>query len=253
MNVQEGIELIHTCDVPSGSGLGTSSSFLVGLMKTLTTYRGLSRTKQELAYACIHLEQNVLKEVVGYQDTMAAAYGGLNILKFQQALGFQVEPVGLDYSATAELEAHLMLYYTKLPRSSHDVASSYMPAIAKKLREQQRIVELAEETIDILHAGKFIKLGRILHQNWLAKRRLSDKVSVGPMDEYYQKALAAGAAGGKYTGAGGGGSLLLCVEPSRRKQVRETMARLHLIEIPFKFVQEGASVIYNGNGLDNRR
>lgn len=247
--IDRGIELHHDGDLPARSGMGTSSSFTVGLLHALHALRGEMPTKAQLVHESTHLEQTVLKETVGSQDQVMAAYGGLRHVRFQQDGEIAVDPLILPRSRIAELKAHLMLFYTGIARTSADVASSYAVNLDARRRQLRIMKELVEEAIDILVSSMDIgAFGELLHEAWQAKRSLSNKVSNSEIDEVYQRARDAGALGGKLTGAGGGGFLLLFVPPEDQPAVRAALGdRLH---VPFQFETGGSQIIFYEPGTD---
>jgi D-glycero-alpha-D-manno-heptose-7-phosphate kinase len=249
LNVQRGIELHHDGDLPARSGMGSSSAFTVGLLHALYVLRGETATKLQLARDAIHIEQDVLRETVGSQDQVMAAYGGLNHVRFHPDGGIAVDPLALSSERLSELKSHLMLFYTGIARTASDVARSYATCLEAKRRELRIIQELVEEAIDILMSGMDLRaFGELLHEAWQMKRSLSPMVSNQEVDDLYQRARAAGALGGKLTGAGGGGFLLLCVPPRKRRAVLKALAGQ--IHVPFEFESAGSQILYHEPGVD---
>src|SRR5262249_22192578 len=234
LKISRGIELHHDGDLPARSGMGSSSAFTVGLLHALHALSGRMPTKKQLASESIQMEQNVLGETVGSQDQVLAAYGGLRHVRFETNGEFVAAPVVLPTVRLAELQAHLMLFYTGIVRTASDVAKTYVEGIDSRRRQLRLLQELVEESIDILTSGKDIRVfGELLHEAWEAKRSLSDKVSTSEVDALYERARAAGALGGKLTGAGGGGFLLLFVPPDQQQETVEALK--HLTRVPFAF------------------
>jgi D-glycero-alpha-D-manno-heptose-7-phosphate kinase len=243
LDVDRGVEIHHDGDLPARSGTGSSSSFTVGLLHGLHALKGHVPSKQQLAMESIHIEQEILKETVGSQDQVLAAYGGFNHISFRPNGEFLVRPMTLAQERIKELNSHLMLFYTGIQRTASDTAKSYVEDIDARSRQLRLMKDLVEESILILNAGQDItRFGQLLHEAWQAKRSLSARVSNSLVDEVYEQARSAGAIGGKLTGAGGGGFMLLFVPPSRQPRVKETLNRL--IHVPFKFESSGSQVIF---------
>lgn len=243
LKIERGVELHHDGDLPARSGMGSSSAFTVGLLHALHALQGEMVTKAQLVQESLHLEQEVLKETVGSQDQVMAAYGGLRHVKFHPNGEIASDPLVLPSPRVAELQSHLMLFYTGIARTSSDVAKSYAIDLEARRRQLRIMKELVDESIDILASGMDIgAFGELLHEAWQAKRSLSPQVSNDEVDELYDRARLAGALGGKLTGAGGGGFLLLFVEPSRHDDVRQALRGR--LEVPFRFESSGSQVIF---------
>jgi D-glycero-alpha-D-manno-heptose-7-phosphate kinase len=249
LGFDRGLELHHDGDLPARSGMGSSSAFTVGLLHALHALRGEMPTRMQLAREGIHVEQDILRETVGSQDQLMAAHGGLRHVTFATDGKIAVAPVILPPQRRAELEAHLMLFYTGIIRTSSDVARSYVVRLDACTRQLHVMKELVEEGIDILTSGTDIgAFGDLLHEGWQAKRSLSTRVSSTEIDALYERARSAGALGGKLTGAGGGGFLLLFVPPDRRAAVLQALHRQ--IHVPFAFESMGSQIICNEPGVD---
>lgn len=250
-NLEYGLEIHHDGDLPARSGLGSSSSFTVGLIHALEALQGKYISKKELANAAIHIEQHIIQENVGSQDQISAAYGGFNRIEFMpNDHGFQVVPVILSKQRLLELQDNLMLCFTGFSRIASEIAESKIANFKQRENELKLMKDMVDESIQILHnpAIPIEAFGKLLHQTWLYKRNLSDKVSTPEIDELYEAALQAGATGGKILGAGGGGFLLLFVKPALQAKVRERLK--HLIHVPFAFENSGSRVVlYQPNGL----
>ena len=187
---------------------------------------------------------------MGSQDQIAAAYGGFNRIEFLRSGNFQVSPVILKKSRQKDLQKHLMLCFTGFSRIAAEVAQSKIANLAKRETELFRMREMVQEAVQILHgcSRPIEEFGDLLHQAWLAKKQLSDKVSTDAIDGIYDTARAAGAIGGKILGAGGGGFLLLFVKPENQPKVREALK--DLVHVPFNFDESGSRVVlYQPNGL----
>ena len=180
---------------------------------------------------------------MGMQDQVAAAFGGFNQIEFHKLKGFHVKPLPLSDQKKNALKDHLMLFFTGFQRNASDIAKSKIENIPAKQDELHRLKDLVDEAVDILNKPvKFIdEFGKLLHQSWLLKRQLSDKVSNEKIDEYYDVARKAGAIGGKLCGAGGGGFLLLYVPPQKQKAVKTALKEL--LHVPFDFESQGSQII----------
>lgn len=243
LNVERGVEIHHDGDLPARSGMGSSSSFTVGLLHALYALQGQMVSKYQLAKESIYLEQDILKETVGSQDQVLAAYGGFNHTAFLPNGDISVRPVTMSPERMQELNSHLMLFYSGIKRTASNVAESYVNGIENKKRQLRLAKDLVDEGISILNTGQDItRFGELLHEAWEAKRSLSAQVSNPYVDEIYNEAIAAGAIGGKLTGAGGGGFVLLFVPPLRQKTVKERLNKL--IHVPFKFEFSGSQIIF---------
>lgn len=246
----KGLEIHHDGDLPSRSGLGSSSSFTVGLIHALKALNGKYITKEDLAKNAIHVEQNIIGENVGSQDQVSAAFGGFNRIEFKHNDSFQASPVILDKDRLRELQSHLMLCFTGFSRIASEIAQSKIANFKNREIELKLMRDMVDEAIKILQNTKtpIDEFGQLLHQSWLYKRSLSDKVSTPEIDFLYDAAMCAGATGGKILGAGGGGFLLLFVKPSLQPQVYERLK--HLIHVPFEFEDSGSRIVlYQPNGL----
>jgi D-glycero-alpha-D-manno-heptose-7-phosphate kinase len=244
-----GLEIHHDADLPARSGLGSSSSFTVGLINVLKALRGEYVGKKELAQLAIHVEQNVIKETVGSQDQIAAAYGGFNRIDFHTNDKFSVTPLVVKPEKIKDLQSHLMLFFTGFSRFAVEIADSKLKNLAAKAESLHTIRQMVDEGIDVLQSETDLDdFGRLLHAGWLLKRSLSSKVSNSAIDDIYEAARKAGALGGKILGAGGGGFMLLFVKPELQAQVKEALSSL--LHIPFEFEYDGSKIVlYQPNGL----
>ncbi len=246
----KGLEIHHDGDLPARSGLGSSSSFTVGLLHALSALKGTYVSKEQLAKDAIHIEQDVIGENVGSQDQVAAAFGGFNRIEFHRSGSFQVSPVILKKQRIKVLQKHLMLCFTGVSRIASEVAQSQIANLRQREHEVRHMQAMVDEAVQILGSSTrpIEEFGDLLHQSWLFKKSLSDKVSNADIDQLYQVARDAGATGGKILGAGGGGFLLLFVRPEFQARVREALK--HLVHVPFQFEESGSRVVlYQPNGL----
>lgn len=248
--VKHGLEIHHDGDLPARSGLGSSSSFTVGLLHALAALEGRYVTKQELAEQAIHVEQNIIREAVGSQDQISAAFGGFNRIEFRRDGGFQIDPVVLPQARLQDLQAHLMLCFTGLSRYAVEVAESKIANFSARAPELKAIRAMVDSAIDVLRdpARPISEFGRLLDESWRQKRRLSDKVSTREIDDMYARAQRRGAIGGKILGAGGGGFMLLFAEPGAQEGIREELGGL--VHVPMRFESEGSKIVlYQPSGL----
>jgi D-glycero-alpha-D-manno-heptose-7-phosphate kinase len=246
-SINPGIEMQHTGDLPARSGLGSSSSFTVGLLHALYGLKGKMVSKEQLYKDAIHIEQDLIKESVGSQDQVATAVGGLNVIRF---FGDKIDvfPTFLPHKIKDTLQSRLMLFFTGFTRFANEIESDKLKRMEKKKLEYSELKNLAEEGIMSLLNEDFSSVGSLLHEGWKIKKNLSKKVSNDIIDEIYAKAIKAGATGGKLLGAGGGGFMLLYVNPWMQKYVKAALS--DLVQIPFKFENEGSKIIYyNGDIL----
>ncbi|MSP97729.1 MAG: kinase [Betaproteobacteria bacterium] len=248
--VTRGLEIHHDGDLPARSGLGSSSAFTVGLLHALSALEGRYISKQELATQAIHVEQDVIRESVGSQDQVLAAFGGFNRIEFRTDGTFQADPIILTGSRVAELQSRLLLCFTGLSRYAPEIAKATIDNFASREPELTAMRLMVDEAIAVLRdTGKPIdRFGRLLDESWQQKRRLSDKISTPEIDDLYARARKRGAIGGKILGAGGGGFLLLYAEPDAHAGIREELAGL--VHVPIRFESEGSKVVlYQPSGL----
>jgi D-glycero-alpha-D-manno-heptose-7-phosphate kinase len=199
--------------------------------------------KHQLAMESIHLEQDVLKETVGSQDQVLAAYGGFNHISFLPNGEIAVRPVTVGLDRLRDLNSHLMLFYTGIKRTASNVAATYVEGIDDRKRQLRLMKDLVDEGVSIVNGAQDLNaFGELLHEGWQAKRSLSATVSNSSVDEIYDASRSAGALGGKLIGAGGGGFLLLFAPPERQQAIREKLGKL--IHVPFMFEFSGSQIIF---------
>lgn len=243
VGIERGVEIHHDGDLPARSGMGSSSSFTVGLLHAVYALTGRMPSKHQLALEAVQIEQERLKEAVGSQDQVLAAYGGLNHVTFARDGQIAVRPVTIGAERIRELNDRLMLFYTGITRTASDIADSYVHNVDVNERHLRVLGVMVDEGLAILNGtGDLRPLGRLLHEAWQAKRGLGEAVSNPEVEGLYAAAREAGALGGKLTGAGGGGFMLLFVEPEARARVRERLGEL--LHVPFKFTFSGSQVIF---------
>ncbi len=243
MDVKEGLMMQHDGDLPSHSGLGSSSAFTVGLLNALYAVQGKMITKKRLAFDAIHVEQDMIKEAVGSQDQIAAAFGGLNKIVFS-ANNIEVNPVTIATEKIVHLQNHLMLFFTGFARFAVEIENDKLQQLGTKRSELTAMHQMVDSAIDILNnsSNGYDDFGKLLHETWLLKKSLSSKVSTSQIDDIYQKGLAAGALGGKVLGAGGGGFILFFIEPEKQDRLKSALSPL--LHVPFRFDTLGSQVIY---------
>jgi D-glycero-alpha-D-manno-heptose-7-phosphate kinase len=230
-------------DLPASTGLAGSSSFAVGLLHALHAYRGERVSPGQLAEEATHIEINVLREPIGKQDQYAAAFGGLNFFRFNPGGAVTVEPVRVSNSFLTQLFDHIMMFWTGMQREASSVLVEQKQNIPSKLDFLKRIRGHAHQLHELVCAGPFdpASFGRILHESWELKRQLASTISSSQIDAYYERAIAAGAEGGKICGAGNGGFLLFLVRPEKQPAVRKALSELR--EVPIRFEVYGSRVL----------
>jgi D-glycero-alpha-D-manno-heptose-7-phosphate kinase len=248
------IDLFLASEILPGTGLGSSASVCVGVLKTLAEYLDAPLSKYQLAEKAFNIARHVLGKPVGKQDEYAAAFGGLNFITFESNSLVEVEPVVMRPDHQSELQSNLMLFFTGAARSSWKILeeqeNSTSKGVGSTLDSMHEIRNLAEQMRDTLTRGDLTKFGALLHAGWEAKKKVSRQISTPMIDEAYELARQNGALGGKITGAGGGGFLLLYCEEKNQAGVREAMSRLGIHEMAFEFDTHGARVVANDPFID---
>ena len=245
-NNAEGLEIHHQGDLPARSGIGSSSTFAVGMIRALTTLRGENLTKREVALKALELEQQVLKESVGSQDQIAAAFGGLNVVHFNTDGSWRVDPVAAKPARVEELEKNLLMLYTGSSRLGGEIAANVIAAMRDKTAELRQMRKLVDEAHAILTgSGSLTKFGELLHLTWTLKRGLAEGVSNTEVDEIYKTARDHGALGGKILGAGSKGFMLFFAPPEKHAAIRQALNRY--VFVPFSFEREGSVTIYGNS------
>jgi D-glycero-alpha-D-manno-heptose-7-phosphate kinase len=248
--ITDGLEIHHDADLPARSGLGSSSAFTVGLLNALYALDGRMVGKRELGLEAIRIEQDVLKENVGCQDQLWAAFGGLNHIEFFPDGEFAVSPIILPPGRREELRRSLMLFFTGFSRFASDFAQDQLKNIKQRKTQLGAMHGMVNSAIDILRdvRAPIRELGELLHQSWVLKRELADGISNSQINDIYDAGRKAGAIGGKLLGAGGGGFMVFVVEAERRGAVRERLK--DLIHVSFGIDTEGSKIVlYQPNGL----
>jgi len=245
--IRGALEISSNADIPTGTGLGSSSSFTVGLLHNLHTAAGKFVTKEQLAEEACDIEINRLKEPIGKQDQYAAAFGGLNVIKFSSSGTVNVIPLHLQKQTYKNLENNLLMFYTGQQRAASSILAEQKINIGSqdKFETLKKMVALVWELRDALYDGDLNEFGSLLHKNWLLKQRLASKITNPEIDRLYEKGLASGAGGGKLLGAGGGGFLIFYCDEEKHDALLAAMAPLK--ELRFRLENEGSKVIYIGD------
>ena len=242
LDYTDGMEIHHDGDLPKQSGLGTSSSFAVGLLHALHALRGEMVGPMQLTTEAIHVERDLCRENVGSQDQVTTAHGGLNFVEFLPGDVIKVHPLTILPGRRMLFQSHLMLLFTGFSRTASDVAAEQIQNIPKKEHELHALQQMVKEGVRILSsAGDIREFGRLMHEGWKIKRTLSSKISNAEIDTIYETALKAGALGGKLCGAGGGGFLMLFAEPDRQPAIRQALTTY--LHVPFEFESDGSRII----------
>ncbi len=250
LKTTRGLEIHHDGDLPARSGLGSSSAFTVGLLAAMHALDGRHTSKDFLASEAIDIEQSQLREPVGLQDQISAAFGGFNHIAFRRDGTYEIRPMVLPRERLGALQDHLLLLFTGISRLSSEVAQTVITNLHDRQEELHAIQQMVDESISILSSpnADLLDFGRLLGESWKRKRRLSSRVSNAAIDHLYDTAMQAGAVGGKLLGAGGGGFMLLFVRPEDRERVRTALHEL--VAVPFRFEMSGCRIVlYQPNGL----
>lgn len=236
------LHIAYDADLPARTGLGTSSTFAVGLLNAFYALKGKYASKKQLAEDAIYVEREMCQEAGGWQDQVAASFGGFNRIDFENN-HFRVTPIIISPERKKLLNNNLMLFFTGFTRFSAEIQQSTKSSLHDKTAQLDEILKLVDEAQDILENKDrdLDDFGRLLDQTWRLKKSVSNEISTSTIDELYEKGIAAGALGGKLLGAGGGGFLLFYVPRKKQKAVRRA---LRLMEVPFEFENHGTRVAY---------
>lgn len=242
LNMKE-LHIAYDADLPARSGLGTSSTFAVGLLNAFYCLKGEYRSKKQLADDAIYLERELCGEAGGWQDQIAVSFGGLNRIDFDSN-GYHVNPVIINSARKNYLNDNLMLFFTGFKRYSADIQKNTASSIQDKQKQLFQMLDLVDVAQRILENNEsdLDEFGKLLDKTWRLKRQTGSTISTDTIDTLYDKAIAAGALGGKLLGAGGGGFLLFYVRPEKQDSVRKALS--NLMEVPFKFERSGTRVVY---------
>ena len=241
--IKSGIELQHNSDLPSGIGVGSSSSFTVGTLNALFGLKGQIVSKQNLAEDALYVEQKMIKENVGSQDQFAASFGGFNKILFTQD-SIQVHPITTSNEMLKRLQSHLILFFTGQSRMASDIAQLQIEKTGQNKSQLHHIYSLVNTAINLLSSSNhnIEEFGSLLDETWKIKRGLTSKITNGSIDQIYETGIKSGALGGKLLGAGGGGCILFFIPPNYRNKIKSALNKL--VHIPFKFEKNGSQVIY---------
>lgn len=243
--IKGGIEITSIADFPSGTGMGSSSSFTVGLLNALHAYKGEFKSAEALARDACKIEIDLVGEPIGKQDQYITAYGGLQHIRFNDDESVYVDPIICTPDIKKALNENLLLFYTGIRRKASAILENQKKSTKNKLDILKKKIELAQKIVECINDGRLLdRIGEILHEDWQLKKKLEDGITNPEINEYYQKALDAGALGGKILGAGGGGFLLVYCEKQNQKKVRSALKTLR--EVPFSFEPQGSKIIYIG-------
>jgi len=243
MGIEKGLEIVSVGDIPgSGTGLGSSSSFTVGLLNSLHAFSNKYVSCADLAEKACKIEIDMVRSPIGKQDQYIAAFGGLNVITFNTDGTIDVDPVYLSPKIKEDFQNHLMLFYTGIQRSSNPILSEQRENIDKKFEFLKKLSDLVPIFRTALEKGDFQKLGELLHQNWLMKKELSSGISNPEIEKMYNLALENGAWGGKILGAGGGGFLLIIAPLQNQEKIKTALGQYKLT--PFRFTESGSKIIF---------
>jgi D-glycero-alpha-D-manno-heptose-7-phosphate kinase len=249
LHIKKPMEIFSMADLSAGTGMGSSSSYTVALLKGLNTMMRRDIPLHELAEEACKIEIDLIGKPIGKQDQYAAAYGGILQLEINRLGDVKVSPIDLDHEIMYEIENRLMMFYTNIERDANVVLTEQSnKAKADEqtaINSMHRIKEIGIEIKQALLVGDIDKFGTLMHEHWLTKKKISDKMSTSNIDAWYELGLKNGALGGKLMGAGGGGFLLFCVKNGKRKVLRKAMENAGLKYMDFKFDFEGVKILGN--------
>ena len=242
MGIKDGMEIHHDGDLPARSGIGSSSSFTVGLLNAMRALQRLNYTKYQLASDAIYVERDVIGEIVGLQDQIAASYGGMNLIKFNDDETFEVKKVSLSNKTRETLNDHMMLFFTRQQRNAFEVEEKKISRIKENYHRLNGIYELVKEGKSVLDRHRFDprEFGDLLHQSWLMKRDLAEGVSTDLINEAYEIAMRCGAYGGKVLGAGGGGFVLFFAPTEVQQKIKDRLH--HFVYVPIHLEDMGSTI-----------
>lgn len=249
LGLNQPIEITSTADLSAGTGMGSSGSYTVGLLNGLNIMLRRHISVHELADEACKVEMELAKKPVGKQDQFAAAFGGIKVLEIDQAGAVKVSKLELDHEIVNELENRLMMFYTHVERDASEILAEQGKKVtadeSAATNSMHRIKEIGVQSGEALQKGDVTAFGKLMHEHWAEKKKISSKMSMKKIDEYYDTAMKCGALGGKIMGAGGGGFMVFCIEPGRRKDVRSAMEKAGLRYMDFKFDWNGSTVLVN--------
>ena len=243
-DIRGGIEISSIADLPSGTGMGSSSSFTVGLLHNLYAINRKYVTHEQLAAEACEIEIDIVKEPIGKQDQYAAAYGGLNIIYFNKNGTVKVEPLYIDNEVYSNLDKNLLMFYIGNQRKASDILSEQKKNASQddKFQILKQMVGLVFELKDCLYNGELSNFGKLLHENWILKQKLASRISTSEVERIYEAGISNGATGGKLLGAGGGGFMLFYCEQDKQSKLIEALKPLKPYD--FSFERDGSKIIY---------
>lgn len=238
------IRLLYEADLPARSGLGTSSSFAVGMLNAFYALKGKYADKKKLADEAIYLERVLCNEAGGWQDQIAAAFGGMNRIEFNKDGTYDVRPIIIHPERKRQLNDNLLMFFTGFTRFSSEMQKANQSGYNEKINQLQQMYELVDEAEEVLEDkhSDLDDFGRLLDKTWRLKRQTGGAITTDSIDGLYEKGIAAGALGGKLLGAGGGGFLIFYVQPNKRDVVMKAMR--DLLYVPFRFEDGGTQVVH---------
>ncbi len=242
MKITDGVEIHHDGDLPARTGLGSSSSFTVGLLHALYALKGIMPDKMRIAREAIYIEQELNKENVGCQDQILASLGGFNRIDFSGNGHFSPTRITISSDKLKLFENHLMLVFTGFSRNASEIAAEQIKNTPHKEKELALMYQMVDEAVSLLNKSRFLQFGKLLNESWHLKRTLSNRISTAYIDEIYDTALKAGAEGGKLLGAGGGGFMLFLVAPEKQAEVKDRLKKF--LHVPFEFDDMGSQIIF---------
>jgi len=245
LEIKEGLDIVYAGDVPAQSGMGSSSSFVVGLMAALYELKKIKFDKKKLAQDSMFFEQKILKEAVGSQDQIATAYGGFQSIKFMKNGSFKITNLVKDQNYLKSLSERLILVYTERPKTAHFIASKYVSILDEKQEFMEQISRYTIEAKQIIKEKKLDEFGLLLDKTWIAKKKISTHISNSNVDNIHKKAKKLGALGGKLLGAGGGGFILFYVPLNKRKVFINSFKKEQIVD--FNFADKGSEIIFNSD------
>lgn len=242
--VSDGLDIVHHGDLPAQSGLGTSSTFTVGLLHALYALKDKNPSKSELAHLALYIEQKMIGEHVGSQDQVAAAYGGLNHITFNAENKINVNPINLSEEMSNELENSLLLFFTGFTINSSDYSKNQIDSIDNNYKKLISMNEVVKHAVELLTSQEDrIKLiGKLLDEQWKIKKSLNSEISNNKINDIYVAGISAGAWGGKLLGAGGGGFMLFVAPTEKHHKIKEKLKKI--LHVPVKFENNGSQIIY---------
>ncbi|MDB2637602.1 kinase [Alphaproteobacteria bacterium] len=247
LKIEKGLEIVHNADLPARSGLGSSSAFTVGMLHSLYSLQNKMPSKRQLGLEAILIEQEKIGESVGSQDQVAAAFGGLNYIKFSQGNEFLVDPIIVSEERIRTLEKSIVLVFTGFARTASELAEKQISAIPKITSELNLMKQICDEALSIMVSpgSHILELGPLLNEQWKIKRKITDFVSNAAIDSIYELGMKNGAVGGKLLGAGGGGFMMFLVPNEKRDLLIESLDQKMVV--PFRFDFQGSQIVYHAS------